>query len=167
MTALLAFLRVNWKPVALLIAAGLTWWLLHHYGERRYSDGYQKAISENEQALALWKAKYEAQVKADEDRLRRANEQHTKEIADLAAIRAQPVPRVVCHTASRSSDVPAAAKLPAGEARDSGNVSRAPAPDPQSFDPTDELIALADRADAILADCRALHAAVHGFPSAP
>lgn len=39
MMALLAFLRVNWKPFALLAIAALAWWLLHRFGEERYAAG--------------------------------------------------------------------------------------------------------------------------------
>lgn len=168
MTAIWAFVKLMWKPPALIAIGLAVLFALRHYGDVRYKAGYHQAVSEDAVALAESQKRYDAQVKANADREVFWKGQLATERANLAVERAQPVARVVCKRANSPGPVPAGANLSAGQAGSTGDVPREAARDTESsFDPTDALIALADRADEILADCRALHSAVHGFPSAP
>lgn len=151
-----------WKPLlaVLMVLASMLW--IRHYGAERYRAGYQQATSED--AAALAKQIHDAAIQEIEDaeRLQRATHDLETTRSDLAALRAQPVHHVVCHAAANSRSLPEAPGLPDVVVAGSGPL---PAEAEGSFDPTAELIALADEADDILAACRYLHQSVHGVPS--
>ena len=164
----IVLLRRFWKPLACVAAVLLAWLALHHYGATRFSAGYQQAVGENAKALDDWQIKYDAQVAADEHRITSAHHSHELELAQLAGARAHPVTHVVCRrTSSGASDVPTTAGVPAAEAASAGALSPETEGSAEPFDPTDQLIALADEADYMLASCRELQQAVHGAPSGP
>lgn len=89
----------------------------------------------------------------------------------VVARRAQPIGHVMCRRAApRADELSAGSRVSAVETGNPGLLPQPPAADPQpgpAFDPTDELVALAEHADEVLANCRYLHQAVHGVPTAP
>lgn len=156
--------------VAVAVALGL---FEAHRQQAAYQRGYDQAASEDAKQAAI-----------QEIENRKKELAHDKQLADalrsldavqaklVLARRTEPLDHVVCSRApARAHQLPAGPGVSAGEARDTGLLPRAPAADPQpaaeSFDPTDELIALMERADDVLANCRYLHQAVHGIATAP
>lgn len=159
MIAALAFIRAFWKPLAALAGAAVIWFAIHHFGAERFHAGYQQSVSENAKALAEWQIKYDAQVKADEKRIASAHMAHEIELAQLAVARAQPLPRVVCHsTASGAGPMSTAIGLP-----DGGSAAAVVVHGDADVHPdiTDALQVLALRADKLAADARELNSAAH------
>lgn len=163
------FLLRFWQPAVGVLAVGIIWLCVLNYGSRRFDAGVQQTRSEDSKAAAVQQALNDEQRKRDEARAQYADKQHEIDVAQLAAINARPVQRVVCHRAeSHSNPVPTNAGLPAGKVANPGPLPTPPtgSADPD-FDPTPALIALAAEADSIVASCRYLHMAVHGTPSSP
>ncbi len=158
----MTFLLRFWKPLAAVALLALLFIWLQHVRSEAFTRGYQQAVSENARALDAWKLTYDRTVRDNADRLRKAEDQHTAELAKLAALASQPRPRLVCHRTDRTGAVPATPGLPEPGSADSGLLSRAGA---EGFDPVPELFDLAAEADYILANCRQLNQAVHGVPS--
>lgn len=153
------FIRTFWKPIASVAIVLLAWLALHHYGATRFSAGYQQATSEMQKQLDAYKA--QAQL-----RITQGARQHEIDSVQLAALRSEPHPSVVCH---RAPQVRPAPRVPEPDA--AGDRTLPPrgdeSPDTAEFNPTEALYALADEADEKNAACRMLNMAVHGMPSAP
>lgn len=163
-----------WAKVLAVVALLSALWGIDAYRlQAAFQRGYDQAGSEDAKLAAI-----------QEIENRKKELAHDKQLADalrsLDAVQAQlvlarrtePLDHVVCSRApARAHQLPAGPGVSAGEARDAGLLPRTPAADPQpaaeSFDPTDELIALMERADDVLANCRYLHQAVHGIATAP
>jgi hypothetical protein len=154
-----------WKPLAGVVVLAVILTAILAYGKRQYDAGYQQSESENAKALADWQTKYDAQVKADEDRLTAAHHAHELEVAQLAARRDRPRPRLVCHTQSSPGDVPSGTGVSQPQAAETGALRERTEESAESFDPTAALFAIAEEADGLLANCRHLNQAVHGVPS--
>lgn len=161
----MGFLLKNWRLFALIAAALAVLWYFRHYGDVRYAAGYGQAAAE-QKTVADAQAIQNAQKERDDaKRIADAYQARQSAEAELAAIRARPVPALVCHrAASRPRVLPETARLPDTPPANAGPL---PAGAGESFDPSVALTAMADEADSLLADCRMLHQAVHGVPTAP
>lgn len=168
MTAALAFIRAFWKPLAGVLAAGVIWWAVHHFGAQKYAAGYQQAVSE-QTAAAAKKAIENAQKERDDaKRIADAYKARDESEAVLAGIRARPAPApLVCHRApSRGSGVPEAAGVPGAQTPRGGLLPEPDAGDSGgTFDPSPAAIELAFEAARVVADCRMLNQDVNGVPT--
>lgn len=152
---MIAFLKLFWKPLAILaVALAFLWWF-RHYGDARYAAGYQQAVSE-QTAVADKQAIKNAQKERD-DAQRIADAMRTLQDAqaELDLLRARPAPHLVCQRAqSRPSPVPSTAGLPADHAPEGGLLPETHAADSGTFDPGPDLDSLAIEMAADVARCR-------------
>lgn len=156
----LGLLTRYWKPLAAVGAVLLLWMLSLRLESKAFERGYQQATSENAQALAEFTRKNAERVATDEKRI--AEAYRAKDLAEgqLAAIRARPPRRLVCHSAPDGSrNVPAAAGVSAPDPAGDGPLPEAAG---EGFDPASALYQLVDEADDLTESCRALNSAVHG-----
>lgn len=158
--AVWGFVRLFWKPIALIAAGLAVLWYFRHYGDVRAASERQQIVSEMQYQLDAYKAQANKQIN-------QGYRQHEYDLAQLALARSEPHPSVVCR--STSPQVRAASRISEPEAaRDRPLPPRADesahAPE---FDPTAALYALADEADDRNAACRMLNQSVNGMPSAP
>lgn len=155
MTAALAFLRMFWKPIALIVVALAVLWYFRHYGDVRYAAGRQQAVSE-QTAAAAKKAIENAQKERDDakritDAMRTLQDAQT----ELAVLRARPQPHLMCSRApGRPDRVPESAGLPADHAAPGGLLPEKDAADSGTFDPGPDLDSLALEMAADVARCR-------------
>jgi hypothetical protein len=92
MTAILAFLRLNWKPLVLLVIALAIYFALRHYGDSRYATGRsdEKAIwmtrlAAAEQARAVAEARTRTLETAADAITANAEARYAATVTDLNA----------------------------------------------------------------------------------
>jgi hypothetical protein len=157
----LVLLRRHWKIAVGAALAIFVWWRLHALEAAAFKRGYQQAVSENAKALDDWRQRYDAQVRKDEERIASAHRSHELELAQLAALHSQPLPRIVC----RRTDESRAGDVSAGPGISGGTDSAAGVVPPDAgvhADIVPALFLLVERADRLSADTRELNSAVHG-----
>lgn len=164
-----AFIKLFWKPLAIIAVALLFLWWFRHYGDARYEQGRRSVIAEDTKLADAQAVKSAQKERDDAKRIADAYKARDESEAQLAVIRSVLPTRVVCHrTESRPSVLPERAGLSQPEAAGGGALPEAARPSPEpTFDPTETLYAIADGADDENNACRMLNMAVHGMPSAP
>jgi hypothetical protein len=151
----MTWLLANWKLVlGLLVGLGLFLAGWHARGVQAARDldalklSYSQAVAKQQAANLVSEDQYVKQLQA-------ASVQHDQDLSTLAAIRALPVPHLVCHAVSRRTPV---SGLPTSSGASPSSPRVLPEPSPQSFDPSPTVLALADSADDAVEACRAAFA---------
>lgn len=155
MTAVLAFVRLFWKPIALVVIGLAVLWALRHYGDVRYAAGYGTAAAEQKVVADAQAIKNAQQERDDAKRIADAMRTLQDAEAQLAVLRARPPVHLVCNRApTRPRIVPSTAGVPADHPPDGRLLSQEDAQDSGTFDPGPQLDDLAIEMAADIARCR-------------
>lgn len=137
------------------LCGGGTWYVLHNHHEQQV--GYQKCSQADTTVLQQQLADDQSKLLKYSQQLKDEQNAHATDLATLAAVRAEPVPHLVCR-AAKAPDSLSVPSLPASASSQTGS----PGLDTQSggagFDPGPALLAAADHADDELEACRDEHA---------
>ena len=145
------FLLKYWRYLAGLALIGLVAAWILSYGHKQYKAGAESVIAADAIAAAKQKAQWDAKELAYQSQLKDAQDEHATNLAELARLRAIPVPHVVCHAAPNPGSVPA---VPGQASAGPAPTGEHPQSSPGEFDPTDQLYAAADAADTVIEQCR-------------
>lgn len=92
MTALWAFVKLNWEPLAIMGVALIVWLLLRHFGDERYSQGradeqrqWLQVVAKAQEAKAAAEAKTVAIDTASKNIVAEQESRHAETIAALNA----------------------------------------------------------------------------------